>query len=341
MEQLLLGLVLAATCAYAFLNGFRDVSNSVASAVRTRSLTPTIAVLVAAFFAFVGTMLSQAFGTYLVSAVDLNVPGRSLGLAVMLSGLVAAGGWGLFCWWRGIPTSSTQAVISALAGSSGASALLLGGDGVQGALRMLLLGVGLPLLITPLVAYAASFALVASATWLARNSSSDDVNAWGRAAQSISACAVSLGHGLQDGQRTGALLTLALVTGNAVQPGTYPLAAQLTGGFFLAAGALFGGWRISHTIAYRLVSIDALRGATAQAVSASMLFMGALVMHLPLSTTQAVTSSIVGAGANQRFESIMWRNVLRVLSYWLAAPVTCAVLGGVLFLALSPLLGRS
>ena len=74
MEQLLLGLVLAATCAYAFLNGFRDVSNSVAAAVRTRSLTPTIAVLVAAFFAFVGTMLSQAFGAYLVSAVELNVP---------------------------------------------------------------------------------------------------------------------------------------------------------------------------------------------------------------------------------------------------------------------------
>ncbi|GAA3668018.1 low-affinity phosphate transporter PitH [Arthrobacter ginkgonis] len=338
MEQLLLGLVLVATCAYAFLNGFRDVSNSVAAAVRTRSLTPTIAVVVAAFFAFVGTMLSQAFGAYLVSAVELNVPAHSLGLAILLAGLVAAGGWGLFCWWRGIPVSSTHAVISALAGASGASALL-GGDGVHDALRMLLLGVVAPLLLTPLVAYGLSFALVAPATWLARHSSSDDVNTWGRAAQSISACAVSLGHGLQDGQRTGALLTLALVAGNVVQPGTYPLAAQLTGGFFLAAGALFGGWRISHTLAYRLVTIDALRGATAQSVSASMLFFGAMVMHLPLSTTQAVTSAIVGAGANQRFESVMWRNVLRVLSYWFAAPVTCVVLGGMLFLALSPLLG--
>ncbi|MFB0835994.1 inorganic phosphate transporter [Arthrobacter halodurans] len=337
MVALLLPLVLAATCAFAFLNGFRDVSNSVASAVRTRALTPTAAVLAAAFFTFTGTMLSTSFGTYLVSAVELNVPDAALGLGILLAALVAAGGWGLFCWWRGVPTSSTHAVISALAGASGASALL-GGDGVRGAATMLLLGVALPLLVTPLLAYGVSYLLVFPATWLLRHSTSGDGNRIGRAGQAISACAVSLGHGLQDGQRTGALITLALVTAHATAPGEIPFWAQLTAAAFLAAGTLGGGWRIAHTLAYRLVTIDPLRGMTAQTVSASMLFVGAMLLHLPLSTTQAVTGAIVGSGANQRFETVMWRNVLAVVTYWIAAPVVCAVLAGVLFLSLHPLL---
>ncbi|MEE1622098.1 anion permease [Zafaria sp. Z1313] len=338
MDSILLALVLAATCAFAFLNGFRDISNSVAAAVRTRALTPTIAVVCAAAFAFLGTLLSSTFGTYLVSAVELNVPERSLGLGILLAALVSAGGWGLFCWWRGIPTSSTHAVISGLAGASAASALL-GGDGTHGARSMLLFAVLLPLLVTPLVAFAASYLLVLPATWLMRHWSSADVTRVGRGAQSVSAFAVSLGHGLQDGQRTGAMITLALVTAHVLEPGTpVPFAAQLTAASFLALGALAGGWRITYTLGHRLVNFDPLRGASAQTVSAAMLFVGALVLHLPLSTTQAVTSAIVGAGANQRFETVRWGKVLGVAGYWLAAPVACGTAAAVLFLALHPLL---
>lgn len=337
-ESLMMFLVLACTCGFAFLNGFRDASNSVAAAVRTRALTPTYAVLVAAFFTFVGTMLSTSFGVYLISAVELNVPDGTPGLALLLAALLAAGAWGILCWWRGLPISSTHALISALAGASGASAIL-GNDGVHDALRMLLGGVLIPLVLTPLVAYAFSYLLVVPATWLVRHSSAADVNGVSRAGQAVAACAVALGHGIQDGQRTGAMLTLTLVTAHAAQPGSIMLGTQLLGATFLAAGVLFGGWRIAHTIAYRLVSLDPLRGMIAQSVSASMLFLGAMVFHLPLSTTQAVTSSIVGAGANQRFESVIWRHVNRVARHWVATPVVCALLAGVLFLAMNPLLG--
>ena len=337
-QSLMMFLVLACTCGFAFLNGFRDASNSVAAAVRTRALTPTYAVLVAAFFTFVGTMLSTSFGVYLISAVELNVPEGTPGLALLLAALLAAGAWGLLCWWRGLPISSTHALISALAGASGASALL-GNDGVHDALRMLLGGVLIPLVFTPLVAFAISYLLVVPATWLVRHSSAADVNGVSRAGQAVAACAVALGHGIQDGQRTGAMLTLTLVTAHAAQPGSIMLGTQLLGATFLAAGVLCGGWRIAHTIAYRLVSLDPLRGMIAQSVSASMLFLGAMVFHLPLSTTQAVTSSIVGAGANQRFESVIWRHVNRVARHWVATPVVCALLAGVLFLAMHPLLG--
>lgn len=335
-QTFLMVLVFACTCGFAFLNGFRDASNSVAAAVRTKALSPTYAVLVAAFFTFVGTMLSTSFGVYLISAVELNVPAGTRGLMLLLAALLAAGAWGLLCWWRGLPISSTHAIISALAGASGASALL-GNDGVHDALRMLVGGVLLPLLFTPLVAYAISYLLVLPATWLVRHSSADGVNGVSRAGQAVAACAVALGHGIQDGQRTGAMLTLALVTANAAQPGSIMLGTQLLAATCLAVGVLFGGWRIAHTLAYRLVSLDPMRGMIAQSVSASILFLGAMVFHLPLSTTQAVTSSIVGAGANQRFESVIWRNVNKVLRNWAATPVVCALAAGVLYLAMHPL----
>lgn len=329
--------VLVCICAFAFLNGFRDASNSVAVAVRNKALTPSIAVLVAAFFTFVGTMLSTSFGVYLISTVELALPNGTHGLTLLLSGLLAGGAWGLLCWWRGLPMSSTHSLVAGLAGASGASALM-GDETMHGAWRMLAGGVLLPLLITPLLAFALSYLLVIPATWMMRHSSSSDVNGISRAGQSIAACAVALGHGMQDGQRTGAMLTLALVTAGAAHPNGIMLGPQLVGALCLSAGVLFGGWRIAHTIAYRLVSMDPLRGMVAQSVSAVMLFVGAMLIHLPISTTQAVTSSIVGAGSNQPFESVMWLHVRRVLRHWLATPVVCVLAGGTLFLAMHPLL---
>ncbi|WP_417221172.1 anion permease [Arthrobacter sp.] len=335
---LLLWTVFAAICAFGFLNGFRDASNSVAAAVRTRALTPSVAVVLAAAFTIVGTLLGTAFGTSLIAAVELNVPDGAPGLAILLTAVLAAGGWGWFCWYRAVPMSSTQAVISGFAGASGASALL-GGDGVHGVTRMLVGGVLIPLLLTPVIAYALSYLVVIPLTWRLRHASSGDANTVGRMGQSITAGAVALGHGLQDGQRTAAMLTLALVTGSAVAPQGIPFWAQAVAAGCLGAGVLCGGWRITHTIANRLVAIDPLRGMGAQTVSAAMLFVGAIALHMPLSTTQAVTSSIVGAGANQRFESVVWRRVAGVAAYWLLTPLVCIAVAGVFFLAINPLLG--
>lgn len=330
--------VFAAICAFAFLNGFRDASNSVAAAVRTRALSPSIAVLLAAFFAVAGTLLSTAFGSFLVAAVELRVPEGAAGLAILFTAVLAAGGWGLFCWYRAVPMSSTQAVISGFAGASGAFALL-GGDGVQGVARMLLGGVVIPLVLTPAVAFVLSYLAVIPLTWRLRHATSADVNTVGRVGLSITAGAVALGHGLQDGQRTAAMLTLALVAGQATTAHHIPFWVQAVAAGCLGAGVLCGGWRISHTIAYRLVSIDPLRGMAAQAVSAAMLYVGAIALQMPLSTTQAVTSSIVGSGANQRFESVVWGRVAGVAAYWLATPMACLAAGGILFLAMHPLLG--
>ncbi|GHD13128.1 inorganic phosphate transporter [Zhihengliuella salsuginis] len=339
METALFVLVIVCACGFTMLNGFRDAANSIAGAVRTGALKPRIAVVGASVFACLGTLLSTSFSAALLDAASFEYHSPGSGLGLLLAAIVAATGWLLWAWMRGIPHSSTHALFAGLAGALLASALLHPEE-PMGVPLLLLGGVLIPTIVTPLVAFLVSFVATIPATWFMRHSTSSRVTRVSRGAQAVTSLAVSLGNGLQDGQRNAALLTFAFViysgtTTDAAIPWWAPVVAALCMGL----GALGGAWRITHTIAYRLVRFDPLRGATAQGVSALLLFAGAMILHLPLSTTQAVTSSIVGAGANQRFESVMWTNVLRVASYWLTGPIICLGLGWVLFLALHPLVG--
>lgn len=324
------------TLAYAVLNGFRDASTAVAAAVRTRALRPGVAVLVAALFAFLGTLATSGLSVFLVGRLNLNLPDGVNGLKLLICGLLAGGGWALLCWWRGLPISSTQALISAIVGASGATAFV-GEVSLRAAWSLLLSAVLIPMIITPFIAFAASYLMVIPATWLMRHDTASDVNARSRIGQSIAACAVALGLGLQDGQRTGAMIALVLITGHVMDPGPLTWAIQLSAGAALGLGVLLGGWRITYTVSRRLVNFDPLRGMVAQGVAAMMLYVGSLALHLPLSTTQAVTSAIVGAGSNQAFESVFWRNVSKVALHWILTPAICIVAGAILALASHPL----
>ena len=117
MEPLLLGTVVLAAGGFAFLNGFHDVSNSVATAVRTRALTPTIAVLLAAFFNLVGALLSTSLALFFTDA-GLGLPSGTTGLGILLAALLAAGIWGVLTWYRGKPSSSTHALLGGIIGAS-------------------------------------------------------------------------------------------------------------------------------------------------------------------------------------------------------------------------------
>lgn len=336
MESVLLGAVIVAAGGFAFLNGFHDVSNSVATAVRTRALTPTIAVLLAALFNLVGALLSTSLALFFTD-VGIGLPPGSTGLGILVAALLAAVIWGVVTWYRGKPSSSTHALLGGIIGAGGASQLTHGPD-MDGAGEALLLQIVLPLLLSPIVAYLLAYAAVFPATWLLRHGSPARVNRGNRMAQSVLAGAFALGHGLQDGQRTMAVILLALVGSGYASGSRMPLWVQLFAAVLLTAGSLFGGWRITHTLGNRLVHIDPLRGMTAQGVSSVMLFLGAISLHIPLSSTHTMTSAIVGAGANQRFASVQRPRVVRILLVWLGtAPVT-ALLGAVFFLALNPLL---
>ncbi|WP_341394650.1 inorganic phosphate transporter [Arthrobacter sp. G119Y2] len=336
MEPVLLAAVVLFAGAYAFINGFHDVSNSIATSVRTRALTPTVAILLAAVFNLTGALLSTALALVLADRF-IQLPAGTPGLGILIAGLLAACGWGLWTWWRRMPSSSTHALVGGIVGS-GAASTLVGGPNIAESYQVLLQQIILPLLLSPVVAFVLAYLLVFPTTWLMRYSSPRRGDAGNRIAQSVFTSAFSLGHGMQDGQRTMAVIVLALVAAGYSSDAGIPLWVQVFAGTALAAGSLFGGWRISHTLGNRLVRIDPLRGMSATAASSSMLFMGALWLQIPLSSTQTMTSAIVGAGANQRFSTVRFIPLREILVTWLTTAPATAVLGGILFLAISPLL---
>jgi PiT family inorganic phosphate transporter len=336
VEPLLLGAVIVAAGGFAFLNGFHDVSNSVATAVRTRALTPTVAVLLAALFNLIGALLSTSLALFFTDAA-LGLPEGATGLGILMAALLAACIWGVITWYRGKPSSSTHALLGGVIGAGGASQLT-NGPAMSGAGETLLLQIILPLVLSPVVAYLLAYVAVFPATWLLRHGSPAKVNRGNRMAQSVLAAVFALGHGLQDGQRTMAVILLALVGSGYATGSDIPLWVQLFAAVLLTTGSLFGGWRITHTLGNRLVHIDPLRGMTAQGVSSAMLFIGAISLQFPLSSTHTMTSAIVGAGANQRFASVQRPRVARILLIWLGTAPATAIMGAVFFLALNPLL---
>jgi PiT family inorganic phosphate transporter len=337
VTPVIFGFVVLLTAAFTFLNGFRDVSTSVALAVRTRALTPSVAVLLAAFFNFVGALLSAGLAVT-VSQTWISLPMGTGGLSILLAGLGSAFAWGILLWWRGIPASSTHALVGGLAGA-GLASLAMGGSGVGGVDRSLLFQVVLPLVLSPLVAYSGAFLLVYPATWAARYTQPNVVNHRFRRSQAVAAGAVAFGHGLQDGQRVSAVLLLALLAAGYSGGGTIPLWVVLLSAVMMTAGTMFGGWRISHTIGYKITRIDPLRGSVAQIFSAVMLFVGAIGLQWPLSTTHTVTSAVLGAGENQNFSVTNRKLVIRIVGLWLLTPAATAALAFVLALALTPLSG--
>lgn len=321
---------------FAFLNGFRDASTSVALAVRNRALTPSVGVLLAAFFNFVGALLSASLAVA-ASQSWINLPHGTDGLNILVAGLASACAWGLLMWRRGIPASSTHALVGGLAGA-GLASLAIGGPGVAGVDQSLLFQVVLPLVLSPLVAYSGSFLLVYPATWVARYTQPNVVNQRFRRGQAVAAGAVAFGHGLQDGQRVSAILLLALLAAG-YSDGGIPVWVAALSAVMMTAGTLFGGWRISHTIGYKITRIDPLRGSVAQTFSALMLFVGAIALHWPLSTTHTVTAGALGAGENQHFSVTNRKLVIRILWFWALTPLATCALAFVLALALSPIPG--
>ena len=334
MAAVIFGAVVLLAAVFAFLNGFRDASTSVALAVRNRALTPSVAVLLAAFFNFVGALLSALLAVA-ASQTWINLPSGADGLTILVAGLASACAWGLLMWWRGIPASSTHALVGGLAGA-GLASLAIGGPGVAGVDQSLLFQVVLPLVLSPLVAYSGSFLLVYPATWVARYTQPNVVNQRFRRGQAVAAGAVAFGHGLQDGQRVSAVLLLALLAAGYSDGGIPTWVAALSA-VMMTAGTLFGGWRISQTIGYKITRIDPLRGSVAQTFSALMLFVGAIGLHWPLSTTHTVTAGALGAGENQHFSVTNRKLVIRILWLWALTPLATCALAFVLALALSPI----
>lgn len=327
----LIGLVMAPTL---YVAGLHDVPNSIAIPVRTRALTPRLAVRVAAVFNALGVLMALPLGIYLFTWFDFPQMDPGMTLAVILSALITVLGWNLFTYFQGMPTSTTHALLAALLGGS-VAAVLAADIAVDEVLALPWLSPLLTLLVSPLVAFGVAYLMVFLAVRIARGEDPDDVNRVARGLQAVSVGVTSLGTGLQQGQRFAFLLILAMGAAGVADPESWMPVVYVAFALLIGAGAWHGGWRIGHVLAHRLVTIDPLRAMVATATTSGLLFVGSLGLALPLSTSLTAASTIIGAGSNQRFATLNWRQLRRIVLFWAATPVAAGAAAAVLTLCLS------
>lgn len=338
MESMLLGLICVLLVPNAFVAGLHDVPNAIAIPVRTRALSARSATRMAAGFNALGVLLALPLGIYLYTWFEFPRMDPSLLLAVVLSASVSLLGWNLFTYMRGMPTSTTHALLAAFLGGTAAASAVADLDIVE-VLAMPWAGAAMTLLLSPLVAFGLAYLLVFVAVRFARGEDPDAVNTTSRMAQSVSVGVTSLGTGLQQGQRLSFVLLTALVAAQVDDAQQWLPYVYVAFAVLIGAGCLTGGWRIGHTLGHRLVDIDPLRGMVATTTTSALLFIGSLGFALPLSTSLTAASTIIGAGSNQRFATVHWRQFRRICLYWVLTPLAAGTATAIFTLAMSPLLG--
>ncbi|WP_432544731.1 inorganic phosphate transporter [Kineococcus sp. SYSU DK002] len=331
MELALVLVVVVVALTFDFTNGFHDAANAIATSVSTRALTPRIALVMAAVFNLLGAFLGTGVATTIgYGIVDVGMGAHAL--AVVLAALVGAIGWNLTTWWWGLPSSSTGALLGGLAGAGVAAGSNLHWD-------VVLVQVLVPMLVSPVIGLLLGYLVMAWILRRLRDAARGPVERRFRMLQTVSASAMALGHGLQDAQKTMGVIVLALVAGGHHSGRGIPWWVQLAAAVAISAGTYCGGWRIIRTLGRRIAQLDPARGFAAEAVAASVLYVAALIFHAPVSTTQVVSSAVVGAAATKRRSAVRWRVARSMVGAWLLTIPAAGLVGAGCYLLLRVALG--
>lgn len=308
MELALIVAVIVIALSFDYTNGFHDAANAIATSVSTRALTPRAALIMAAVMnligAFLGTEVAKTIGEGII-----ETPDGDRGLLVVLAALVGAIVWNLVTWYLGLPSSSSHALIGGLVGAALASSNLVIWVGVFEK-------VVIPMIVSPIVGFALAYLLMVAIMWIFRRGNPHRINRGFRLAQTVSAAAMALGHGLQDAQKTMGVITLALVVGGYQSGFDVQWWVIVAAAGALAAGTYAGGWRIMRTLGRRIVHLEPPQGFAAETVAASVLYTTAFAFHAPISTTHTITSAVMGVGATRRLSAVRWGVASNIVSAW-------------------------
>lgn len=321
MELAIIIAVVVVALVFDYTNGFHDAANAIATSVSTGALKPRVALAMAAIMNFVGAFLGQKVAQTVSETID---PGTgSHGLVIVMSGLLGAIIWNLTTWYYGLPSSSSHSLIGGLVGAAVAA-------GANANWSVVLEKVVLPMFISPVVAFSLAFALMVAIMWLFRNANPGRADRGFKMAQTVSAAAMALGHGLQDAQKTMGVIFLALLTGGYVaESDGLPLWVIVAAATAISLGTWSGGWRIMRTLGRRIIHLDPPRGFAAESVAASVLYTSAYVFEAPISTTHTITSAVMGVGATKRLSAVRWGVARSILAAWVltfpAAALAAAV----------------
>jgi PiT family inorganic phosphate transporter len=337
----LAALIIGIALVFDYINGFHDAANSVATVVATRVLTPFQAVLWAAFFNFAAAFI---FGTAVAKTVgqgfvDLNL----VTPYVIMGGLAGAISWDLITWWRGLPTSSSHALIGGYAGAAIARVGIL--RGFSHSLDALNVGRGgewpltlMFIVVAPLIGMILAYLLMVMVYWLFRGFSPSKMDKYFRKFQLVSAASLSLSHGSNDAQKTAGLIAGVLYTSHYLHVFEIPAWVLMAAYSAIALGTLSGGWRIVHTMGGRLTRLKPRSGVCAETGAAAAVLL-ATHLGLPVSTTQAIAGAIAGVGSIQRMKAVRWGIARNIVWAWVLTIPAAAIIAYLSFWVLHLTIG--
>ena len=303
-------LLVALALAFDFMNGFHDAANSIATVVSTGVLKPAQAVLFAATFNFIAIFIfhlsvaaTGGKGIVQPGIVDVNV---------VFGALVGAITWNAITWYYGIPSSSSHALIGGIVGAviakAGVDSLV-----VSGVMRTVAF-----IFVSPVLGFVLGSLMMVAVAWIFRRTRPMKVDRWFRRLQLVSAGAYSLGHGGNDAQKTiGIIWMLLIATGYAAAEDKSPPTWTIVSCYVaIAAGTLFGGWRIVKTMGQKITKLKPVGGFCAETGGAMTLFL-ATALGVPVSTTHTITGAIVGVGSTQRASAVRWGVAGNIVWAWI------------------------
>ena len=315
MSQQLL-LVIGLALFFDFLNGMRDSSNIVATMISSRAFTPRAALTMTALAEFLGPFL---FGVTVARTIGSEVvQTRALTLEILVACLTAAILWNLVTWFFGIPSSSSHALIGGLVGAVAVSV------GVQ-AIQIQGLGkVLIALFVSPLVGFLFGF-LATRLIYFLASGATPRINEFFKRGQLLTAIGMAFSHGTNDAQKTMGIITLSLIIGGVLPSFTVPTWVVAASAAAISLGTALSGRRLIRTLGGKFYKIRPVHSFSTQMSSALVILLASLI-GVPVSTSQVVSSAIIGVGSSERFGKVRWGVAGDILMAWIVTIPASALL---------------
>jgi len=313
-------LVIGLGLAFGYLNGFHDSANIVATMIASRALSGRQALAITAIAESVGPFV---FGVAVATTIGNEVLDlKGISVSVTLAALSAAVLWNIGTWWLGIPSSSSHALVGGLIGA----AIVEGGLSV-----VKLEGLGkvlLALVISPPLGFFVGYRVMKAVLYLVRDAH-PNINYFFKRIQIVTAVVLALSHGTNDAQKTMGVITMGLVAAGVLPTFHVPIWVITISAGAIALGTWTGGWRLIRTLGGKFYKIRPIHGFTVQ-ISSAAVILGAAFLGGPVSTTQVVSSAIMGVGSAERVSKVRWGVAQQIVITWVTTiPVSALVAAGI------------
>jgi PiT family inorganic phosphate transporter len=317
---LLLIVTVLVALVFDYTNGAHDAANAIAPVISTRVMSPKAAVFMAVSLnflgAFLGTSVAETIGK---GIVNLELVGNCRML--LLAALVGAIAWNVFTWWLGLPSSSSHALVGGLIGAG-----VVSSNWHCLEVDQILEKVIVPLFLSPVCGFVVGYFLMVLLAHATRKLRYKPTNAAFKKLQILSSGFMALSHGSNDAQKTMGVVTLALVIFHQIPELVVPLWVKIACAMAIGAGTMTGGWKIIKTMGQKIFKMEPVHGFAAQSAT-TLVVMTASWFGAPISTTQVISSSVLGVGSAKRFSAVHWEVGGRMVFAWFVTIPAAALVG--------------